>query len=285
MPKAAGSGFGYFSMAPSINAGCPFGSPATRKKKAPSRQPYVAASPTRTSACKESFNDFTKTIHTDDAPVNPGTTEYKQGSFQTGFRSPCKAVRRRPFSATSVCTRTKDKGNDCGRSTPTRFLNGSQIPTRDRFTYHGRPTYTGPAVKIGERVSTLQYYCDEYRLQEKSKLEGPVKRSKSVNSRPYKLGHNGLDCFHSVTGPIPAGGTAQHARPKTAHGRGFQAGAGHLLERMNAHIPGDSYSDPWKATLGYKKEDCTVSGGKSFVPTGGRTSQTGFNGPHGRHHG
>eukprot|EP00658_Telonema_sp_P-2_P067353 TRINITY_DN56264_c0_g1_i2.p1 TRINITY_DN56264_c0_g1~~TRINITY_DN56264_c0_g1_i2.p1 ORF type:complete len:207 (+),score=28.16 TRINITY_DN56264_c0_g1_i2:139-759(+) len=151
-------------------------------------RPYVPAASGKTTACHETFGGRFMSIHVEDMSPHPGSSAFKQGSFQTGFRGGAvPGANRRPFSATSTSSKAKDRGSGCGRS-PTPFLNGPQAPRRPHSAAPPRQTYNGPPIKLGEQAGLVRYHGDEYANQERTLFSGPCPRRSLNYSVPYRLG-------------------------------------------------------------------------------------------------
>jgi len=280
--------FGYFSQAPSVNAGCPYTRPQTciDRGAAPRvKKPYVSGQAPRRSVAGESFREDADyhSLHSFDAVRTPGVTAHKQGSFQTGFRD-AKRPASSPFSSSSTNARGL---NHCVGKRPVPLLVGSQIPRPGAKSAKGRPRFKRKVV-IGDPMRLTQYKGDNYATQSRESFNGPCNRAQPNNLAPYKLG-GGDDLFEEETlkGPIPAGGRGglDCQRPQTAP-RGSSrpnwkgSGDSSKLETVDKYYE-DPYKELWKNVHTFKKQDGHAS---PFIG-GSHTKTKGFNGPHGRRNG
>merc|ERR1712166_855129 len=190
--------FGYFSQAPSVNAGCPYTRPQTciDRGAAPRvKKPYVSGQAPRRSVSGESFREDADyhSLHSFDAVRTPGVTAHKQGSFQTGFRD-AKRPASSPFSSSSTNARGL---NHCVGKRPVPLLVGSQIPRPGAKSAKGRPRFKRKVV-IGDPMRLTQCKGDNYATQSRESFNGPCNRAQPNNLAPYKLG-GGDDLFEEET--------------------------------------------------------------------------------------
>jgi len=279
--------FGYFSQAPSVNAGCPYTRPQScieRGSRRVCKKPYVTAQAPKKSAAGESFRKDSeyRTHNTRDGLKSPGTTAFKQGSFQTGFRDAIRPAMA-PFSSSSTCT--KGKVHNLGKKVA-KFLVGSQIPREGPSEAKGRPKWKRQVV-LGDPVRLTKYEGDNYAVQQRSTFQGPCHRAQPSNLAPYKVGGS-EELFEegSLKGPIPAGGAnaLKYGRPQTADASSRPwKGSGTTKRGDKQSYMEEPFKELWKDHHDFKRQAAFAS---PFIG-GGHTKHIskGFNGPHGRRNG